>query len=121
MKTSRLVLGIISMVLFLIIMFQSCAAGVVEVIDENEESTASVAGVFVALMLLTTGIVAVCTRKSIPGGFVCGGLYLLAGIIGLAGHGIYEDLIVWSIVSIIFAIVFIIESIIMIKKAKKEM
>lgn len=116
MKTARLVIGIISLVLFVIIMFQSCAAGVVEALEEDEESTASTAGVAVALLMVIAGIVAICTRKGVTGGFVCGGIYLLAGIIGIAGHGMYEDLIIWSVVSIIFAIVFIVTSIVMKKK-----
>ena len=113
MKISRLVIGIVSIVLFILVMFQSCAAGVVEALEEDEESTASGAGVIVAFLLLITGIVAICTRKSIAGGFICGVLYALAGIIGLAGHGMYEDLIIWSVLCLIFAVVFIVESIVM--------
>lgn len=119
MKISRLVIGIVSIVLFILVMFQSCAAGVVEALEEDEESTASGAGVIVAFLLLITGIVAICTRKSIAGGFICGVLYALAGIIGLAGHGMYEDLIIWSILCLIFAVVFIVESIVMKVRLKK--
>ncbi len=63
LKTSRLVIGIISIVFFGFVMFQSCAAGVVEFLEEDEESTASAAGFFVSIMFLITGITAICTRK----------------------------------------------------------
>ena len=118
MKTTRLVLGIIGMVLFLIIIFQSCAAGIVEAFEDDTESTASAAGVIVGLLFLIAGIVAVCTRKSVAGGYICGGMYALSGIIGIAGHGLYEDLIIWSVISLIYALVFIITSIIMKKRNK---
>ncbi|MCR5706483.1 MAG: hypothetical protein K6G48_06790 [Acholeplasmatales bacterium] len=113
MKALRLTLGIISIVLFVLILFQSCAAGVVEAIEEDSESTASGSGVIVAILMLATGITAICTRKGVIGGYVCGILYLLAGAIGIAGHGMYEDLIIWSVLSLIFGVVFITTSIIM--------
>ena len=47
MKTARLCIGIISMVLFLIIMFQSCAAGIGEAIT-GDEAGGSGSGVAVA-------------------------------------------------------------------------
>ncbi len=59
-------------------------------------------------------------EKSISGGFCCGIFYLITGIIGIAGHGIYEDLVIWSGLSIIFSIVFIVESVVMIKQKKNE-
>lgn len=40
MKTWKLVSGILSTVLFLVVMFQSCAAGVVDAIQGQEEPAA---------------------------------------------------------------------------------
>ena len=51
MKIWRLISGILSMVSFLIITFQSCATGVVNVLEDNNHDTSDVAGFFVALML----------------------------------------------------------------------
>lgn len=45
MKTARLVIGIISMVLFVLITFQSCAAGVANTLSDNGEVSGS-AGFF---------------------------------------------------------------------------
>ena len=49
MKIWRLISGILSMVSFLIITFQSCATGVVNVLEDNNHDTSDVAGFFVAL------------------------------------------------------------------------
>lgn len=110
MKTTKLIIGIISIVLFGVIAFQSCAAGIGNAIAENGESSGS-AGIFVAICMLIAGIVGVAARKSIAGGFVSGGFYALGGIIGIANYGSYSDLKIWSILSFIFAVVFIVGSI----------
>ncbi len=106
MKTARLVLGIISMVLFLFIVFQSCAAGMVNAIEENGESSGT-AGLLLALLMLSAGIVGVCTRKGVIGGFVAAGLYALGGLIGLIGYSdSFADLIIWVVVCFAFAVVY---------------
>lgn len=46
MKIWRLISGILSMVSFLIITFQSCATGVVNVLEDNNHDTSDVAGFF---------------------------------------------------------------------------
>lgn len=110
MKTAKLVIGIISIVLFGFILFQSCAAGIGNAIEGNGETSGS-SGVFVALCMLIAGIVGIATRKGIAGGFVSGGFYAIGGLIGIANYGSYSDLMIWSIFSFIFAIVFITGSI----------
>ena len=56
MKTWKLVSGIISIVLFVFVMFQSCAAGVANSLEANGESGGS-AGLIVAIILLADGFV----------------------------------------------------------------
>ena len=56
MKIWRLVSGILSMISFLIITFQSCAVGFVNAIEENAKDTSDVAGLLVAFGLLISGI-----------------------------------------------------------------
>ena len=107
MKTTRLCIGIISMVLFMFIMFQSCAVGIGEAITGDEGGGAS-SGVAVAWLMLIAGIVGVCTRKGIVGAYVAAGFYALAGIIGLSSIGsIFADLVIWGVLNIVFAIVFV--------------
>ena len=119
MKTARLCIGIVSMVLFLFIMFQSCAAGIGEALTGDESGSAG-SGMFVAFMMLIAGIVGVCTRKSVVGSYVTAGFYVIAGIIGISSIGsIFADLVIWGVLSFIFAGVFVLGGILT-KKANKS-
>ncbi|ABX40896.1 hypothetical protein [Lachnoclostridium phytofermentans] len=108
MKTARLVIGIISMVLFAFVSFQSCAAGVGNALVNNGESSGS-AGMLIAFCFLIAGIVGVATRNKGKGGPMTAGVfYALGGIMGLATSStLYGDLKIWAILSLIFAAVFI--------------
>ncbi len=110
MKTARLIIGIISIVLFVLIAFQSCAAGLGNALEDNGESSGS-AGFFVALCMLVAGIVGICTRKGIAGGFVCAGFYTVGGLLGITNYGSYSDLKLWSILCFVFAVIFVAGSI----------
>lgn len=108
-SVGRLILGIILLVLSFFIIFQSCATGVVNTMD-NSSDAGGTAGFIVALLMIATGIVAICTRnaKSKAGPGVCTGLLVLAAILGFCNSAVYEDLVVWSVVNVAFAIVFLI-------------
>ena len=119
MKTARLVIGIISIVLFLIITFQSCAAGIGNALSDNGESSGS-AGFFVAVCMLVAGIVGICTRKGFGGGIVSACFYGFGGLIGITNYGSYSDLMIWSVLSFVFAAVFVIGSILTKKNALEK-
>ncbi|MFG6329152.1 MAG: hypothetical protein K1W06_06710 [Lachnospiraceae bacterium] len=106
MKTSRLVIGIISCVLFVIISFQSCAAGVGNALEENGEVSGS-AGFILAVCMLVAGIVGICCRRLKTGTIVAGVFYALGGLTGITNFGSYADLQIWSVLSFIFSVVFI--------------
>ena len=111
MKVTRLVIGIISFVMALIVTFQSCFAGLGNAMEDNGEVGGS-AGVVLAVFAIVAGIIAIVTRKGEgKGPFVAGGFYLAGGIIGLAMAGSYADLKIWGVACIIFALVFIIGTI----------
>lgn len=110
MKTSRLVIGIISIVLFILVTFQSCAAGVVNTMDGNGEVSGT-AGFILALCMLIAGIVGICCRRIRSGTIVAGVFYALGALIGITNAGTYSDLKIWSGLSFIFAIVFIVTAI----------
>ena len=97
MKTWKLVSGILSMVLFLIVMMQSCAAGILNTLEANGEVSGT-AGVFVAFLMLSGGIVSVASRKSQGkgGNIALIILFGLAALIGFANYGSYSDLAIWS-------------------------
>lgn len=107
MKTAKLVIGIISIVLFLLVTVQSCAAGVANTLTENGEVSGS-AGLLTAIMLLAGGIVSIAGRKSKGGAIACIVLYLIGGIIGFANAGSYGDLYIWSGLCIVLAVFFLI-------------
>ena len=107
MATWKTISGVLSFALSLIVLFQSCAAGLVESVS-NETTGGSVSGLFVALLLIAAGVVSIATRKSRGGNIaiiiICG----IGALIGFAGHGIYEDLIIWSVWHVVQAVVALI-------------
>ncbi len=98
MKVWKLVFGILCIVFCLIVIFQSCAAGVVNALEENKKDTSDVGGILLAVLMLAGGIVAIATRKGGKGGNIAIiVLFGLAAIIGFSNAGTYGDLVVWSI------------------------
>ena len=105
MKTWKLVAGILSIIIFLIVEFQSCAAGAVNALENNGGISGSI-GFICGILILAGGIVSIAVRKS-PGK---GGnialivLFGLAALFGFAGYGNYKDLVIWSAWALINAI-----------------
>lgn len=97
MKTAKLVTGILCMVFTVLVLFQSCAAGLSNALTENGEVSGT-AGFLVALLMLAGGIVEVATRKSEGkgGSIACLVLFLLAALLGFANAGSYTDLNIWA-------------------------
>ena len=118
MKTWKLVSGILSIILFVVVTFQSCAAGVVNALEENGGSSGTV-GVFVAILMLAGGIVSVASRKSVKkgGNIALVILFGLAALMGFAGYGNYSDLVIWSIWCLINAVLAVVALITGKKKA----
>lgn len=109
MKVWKLVSGILSIILFVIVAFQSCAAGVANTLAENGEVSGS-AGIMVAIFMLAGGIVSVATKKSVNNGGNIALIILfgLAALIGFSSYGSYSDLAIWSgwcLINVIIAIV----------------
>ena len=117
MKVWKLVSGILSIIIFVIVEFQSCAAGVVNAIDDNGGTSGSI-GFLCGLLILAGGVVSIATRNSIKkgGNITLIVLFGLAALIGFLGYGNYSDLVVWSFWALINAII----AIICIVKTKKQ-
>ena len=98
MKTWKVVSGILSVILFFVVLFQSCAAGVVNSIEANGGTSGS-AGVLVGILLLAGGIVSICVRKAEGkgGDIALIILFGLAAVTGFAGYGNYSDLVIWAV------------------------
>lgn len=97
MKTWKLVSGILSIILFVIVSLQSCAAGVANALEANGEISGTT-GIVVAVLMLAGGIVSVATRKSAGNGgnIALIVLFGLAALVGFTGYGSYSDLAIWS-------------------------
>lgn len=106
MKVWKLVAGILSIVLFGVVMLQSCAAGVVDAVEASGGTSGS-AGVVVGILMLAGGIVSIATRNSSGkgGNIALIILFGLAALTGFAGYGSYGDLVVWSVWCLINALI----------------
>ena len=113
MKTWKLVSGILSIVLFMIVSFQSCAVGFVNTVTENGQSSGS-AGILVAIVMLSGGIVSIVTRNGSKGGNIA--LIVLFGLgtlVGFSLAGDFADLNIWAgwcLINAIIAVVSLIKS-----------
>lgn len=106
MKTTKLVIGIISIILSVLVLLQSCAAGVSNTLQDNGEAGGS-AGTILAICLLVAGIVAIATRKEGNGGFIASGFYIAGALLGFLLAGSYKDLTIWATLSAAFGLIFI--------------
>ncbi|MDE6829603.1 MAG: hypothetical protein K2P34_04620 [Lachnospiraceae bacterium] len=97
MKTAKLVIGILSIVLCVFVTFQSCAAGLGNALADNGEVSGS-AGAMVAVCLLTAGIVSIATRNKEKNGgnIACIILYMIGALMGGSLAGSYADLKIWG-------------------------
>uniref|UniRef100_I5AUF9 Lipoprotein n=1 Tax=Eubacterium cellulosolvens (strain ATCC 43171 / JCM 9499 / 6) TaxID=633697 RepID=I5AUF9_EUBC6 len=110
MKVWKLVSGILSIVLFAMVAFQSCAAGLSNSLQQNGEVSGS-AGIIVAFMMLTGGIVSIATRKAMRkngGNIALIVLFGLAALIGFGNCASFPDLAIWAgwcVINMVIAIV----------------
>ncbi len=97
MKIWKLVSGILSIILFVFVCFQSCAAGLSNSLSNNGELSGS-AGIIVAIMLLAGGIVSIATRnmEGKGGNIALIVLFLIGALTGFTMAGSYSDLYIWA-------------------------
>lgn len=115
MKTWKLVSGILSIIIFIVVEFQSCAVGIVNTIEDNAGTSGSI-GFLCGVLILAGGIVSIATRKSTGkgGNIALIVLFGLAAFLGFVGYGNYSDLVVWSfwaLVNLILAIISLVKRI----------
>ena len=118
MKIAKLVTGIISIILCLLVTFQSCAAGLSNTLNGTGEVSGS-AGIFLAILMLTGGIVFIASRNSTgkSGSIAAAILYIIAAIIGMTSAGSFSDLKIWAVWCLLCGVLAIL-SIVLKKKAK---
>jgi len=112
MKTWKLVSGILSVVFVAVVLFQSCAAGITDAI-EDEGGTGGSAGAIVAILMLAGGIISIATRNGGKGGNIA--LIIIFGLAALFGftiHGVYSDLVIfagWCLICAVLALIALIK------------
>lgn len=109
------------MVFTLLVLFQSCAAGISNTISENGEVSGS-AGFLLSILMLAGGIIEVATRKSLKkGGSIAAIiLFFLAAILGFANAGSYADLNIWSAWCLILGILNLLDLLLSSRNDKKS-
>ena len=109
-SVGRLIIGIVLLVLAVFVLFQSCAAGVVNTLDSNSDDLGGSAGLIVSIFMIVAGIIGICTRnsKGKAGPIITAVLLVLGGILALCNAAVFQDLTIWGTVCIAFGIVFII-------------
>lgn len=107
MKIWKLVSGVLSILFSCLIVFQSCAAGIANTIEKNGEVSGT-AGVLVAILIFTGGIVSLATMNKKGGNAAIGIILAIGAIIGYALSGSFTDLMIWSTWALICAIMAIV-------------
>ena len=117
MKVWKLVSGILSIVLCLFIIFQSCAAGLSNALEENNEVGGS-AGIIVAVLMLAAGIVSIVTRnqEGKGGNIALIVMFGIAAVVGFALAGSYSDLRIWAAWCVLCAVLAVVS---MVKSGKE--
>lgn len=121
MKTAKLIIGIVSIVLTFLVLFQSCAAGLATGLQGTSDTDLSgSAGLLLSLLMAVAGIVTIVGHNSEGKGcdiatVIC---YALAWLIGIMNAGVFKDLQIWGWLCFISAIVFV-ASLVMKMRASK--
>ena len=98
MSIAKLVTGIISIVICVIMFLQSCAITFADALAK-QHSVSGAAGIFIALLILAIGIISIATKnKGTRGGCVAiVFISIIACYVGYKNSGEFKDLIIWSI------------------------
>lgn len=105
---ARTVLGILSIILFVMVMFQSCAAGLGNALSDNGEVSGS-AGFMCALNLLVAGLIVLVARKTVKKApmIIAAVLMYLNLFYSQVMAGSYKDLVIWGFLSFAFGVIYL--------------
>jgi len=114
---ARMIIGILSLVLFPLISLQSCAAGASNMMSNSGEISGS-AGFITSVCFFVGGLVGLLTRNSQKkGGPITSCVfYWFAFFLSRMFSGSFTDLRIWGVMACIFGIVFLLAAM----KTKKE-
>lgn len=105
-NNAKIALGIVSICIFIIVVFQSCVANLAIALAESNDISGAL-GQILAFFMLVSGIVAIAARRHRAGSFVCGSLFIIAALFGFVNiTSDYGFVVFWGFVSLIFGITF---------------
>jgi hypothetical protein len=105
MRVTRIVIGVVSCVMFFLIMLQSCAVGIGNSLS-NSNDAGGAAGVIVAFLVIVGGILSIIFRDNTKSAKTAGYFYAIAGVLGMTNSKVYSDLGIWGFLCICAAIFF---------------
>lgn len=109
MKVWKIVSGVLSIVISLFVVSQSVFAGVYNILTGNGQSSGT-AGIVVAIVMFTGGIVALATSNGSRGGDAAIAiLYGIGALTGFFGAGSFLDLYVWASWCLLCAILALVD------------
>jgi len=108
---ARMIIGILSMVLFIVIALQSCAAGASNILSNSGEISGT-AGLLTAICFFVGGLVGLLTRNSkSKGGAITSCIFFWAAyFFSRMFAGSYGDLKIWGILAFIFGTVYLLSA-----------
>ncbi|WP_231952022.1 zinc-ribbon domain-containing protein [Pediococcus claussenii] len=120
-KTTKLVIGILMIILSVFIGLQSLMVGLGDTVTANGHQSGS-QGIFVGLLFLGAGIVYIVTRKQIKMGADIAGviIMLLSWLIAQGDVGEFTDLLIYAWMSFIIGVGFFVWHLLINRKAKKQ-
>jgi len=111
-ETPRVVIGIITVVLFFLFQVQSCVAGADESLQSifsDSAGTSGTTGYFVSFFFLIAGIVTIVCRKSKGGSIAAGIVYAICALIlTQEDFSFFADLAFYCFISFVFGGILII-------------
>jgi len=111
-ETPRVVIGIITVVLFFLFQFQSCVAGAGETLQSifsDSAGTSGSTGYVVSFFFLIAGIVSIVCRKSKGGSIAAGAVYAICGMaLVQEDFSFFKDLAFYCFISFVFGGILII-------------
>ena len=120
-KVTKLVVGILQILIAIFIVFQSMAVGLGHAM-ENSNDVGGSAGMFVAILFFVSGIVYLCTKKmdKLGGDIACLIINLIAWLLAITNAHDYSDLTIWGWLAFIIGVGFFVWHLLANKKEAKN-
>ncbi|WP_287793844.1 hypothetical protein [Megamonas sp.] len=100
MKDIRLIIGIVTIILFVFVVLQSCGA---HAIVQSSNGIGNI-GIIISFIALIAALICINTRDAYSGAFISAVFYALAGFLGLFNFTNHKIVFVYGFMFIMFSI-----------------